>query len=226
LRRGIKKGSSERLPLPASTLSSTDEDWDDNDKTRESKARKAFTQGKGKKKDSPSSPFPFALGSGFGAKLWQDVGNLWNETINPPYDKYHDPAVAAGRGGHAYLDVWGKPIVRPPEGVDDPFGVSGKRALADTLNQRNESIRRTRGPLVEREELSASTTPSLSRKTSANKTSPQCPPILDDDLFGLNRSRSSSGSRSKSRETAKEREAEVFEHIVSLTLLENLNTLR
>ena len=192
-----RKSPAESPPM-VNASSSGDFDWDEDDKTREGKARK---QGKSALRAALPSPFSFALGSGFGSKLWGDVETLWNETLSPT----PKTATAPGGSGHAYLDVWGRTVVTPS--FDEPEGSRGRdRSVADGQRM---TLGRSRGPLVEREDVSTSTTPALSRKTtdtfkeqsrSRNLVSGEGITVLDESLVV-----------NKAVEAV---ETEVFEHIV------------
>ncbi|KIM31550.1 carbohydrate-binding module family 50 protein [Serendipita vermifera MAFF 305830] len=191
-----KRRKSPTEPLPElHTSSAGDPDLDEDDKTREGKARK---QGKSALRSALPSPFSFALGSGFGSKLWGDVETMWNEALSPT------PRTATPRGGHAYLDVWGRPVSTPT--FEEPERSRGRdRSVGD----QGIAVGWTRGPLVERDDVSTSTTPSLSRKTTGTYTERSRTPnlisgegitILDDSL-----------GPKRATEVV---EAEVFEHTV------------
>ena len=190
-----RKASKESPPAyPAS--SSGEFDWDEDDKTREGKARK---QGKSTRRTGLPSPFSFALGSNFGSKLWEEVETLWNETLTP------GPRT---NNGHVYLDVWGRPVKTPT--FEEPESPRGRDRSA--VGDQRKAVGRTRGPLVEREDVSTSTTPSLSRKTShgiqerirsRNLISDEGINILDSD-----------GLTTDKLQTGTSGETEVFEHIV------------
>lgn len=192
-----RKSPPESLPeLPSS--SSADFDWDEDDKTREGKARK---QGKSSLRTTLPSPFSFTLGSGFGSKLWGDVENLWNEALSPT------PRTATAHSGHAYLDVWGRPVAIPS--FEEAESSRGRDR--SVVGDHSKVIGRTRGPLIEREDVSTSTTPSLSRKTtdtfkersrSRNLVSGEGISILDESL-----------AMTKAKD---EVQAEVFEHTVRI----------
>jgi hypothetical protein len=157
-------------------------DWDDdNDKTRESKARKG-------KRQANQSTGPFGFGLGSVGRLWEDMENLLNATLAP------GEVYTNERRGHAYLDVWGRPIKVP----DD-----------DELRGRERSSERGRGinggtgtpgPLIETD-VSTSTTPALLRKTA-------------DSIKGVKNLVSSKGVDVVDLTREGEPETEVFEHVV------------
>lgn len=198
-----RRKSSKESSTPHPTSSSSEFDWDEDDKTREGKARK---QGKGTRRAALPSPFSFALGSNLGSKLWGEVETLWNETLTP------GPRTNGDNSGHAYLDVWGRPVKTPT--FEEPEGSRGRNRSV-TGDQRK-AIGRTRGPLVEREDVSTSTTPSLSRKTSNSvKERNRSPNLISGE--GINIS-GSDGLTTDKLHTSTSGETEVFEHIVSLPL--------
>lgn len=99
------------------------------------------------------------------------------------------------------------PPVKPPT-FEEPEGSRGRDR--GTTGDQRKAVGRTRGPLVEREDVSTSTTPSLSRKTShsvkerirsRNLISDEGMNILDSDGLTADKPQSSG-------------ETEVFEHIV------------
>jgi len=191
-----RRKPSKELP-PAHPASSSGEfDWDEDDKTREGKARK---QGRSMRHAGLPTPFSFALGSSFGSKLWEEVGTLWNETLTP------GPRT---NSGHVYLDVWGRPVKNPT--FEESEGSRG-RARSATGDLRN-AVGRTRGPLVEREDVSTSTTPSLSRKTSHSvKERTRSRNLISDEGINI---LDSEGLTADKLQTATSEETEVFEHIV------------
>jgi hypothetical protein len=184
-------------------------DLDENDKTREGKARKALAQGKGKQRAALPGPFSLALGSTLGSKLWEDVGNLWNEAINPSsgYDKNHDPTLNGGKGGHAYLDIWGRPIASSPQWEQDSSRGRSRSAVRDSHPGDSRNLG---GPLVAREDVSTSTTPSLSRQTIGKDSGRSLVSGMGEDVIDA-----AKAVDPGSKEPSNEGETEVFEHIVS-----------
>lgn len=176
-------------------------DWDANDKTREGKARTALVQGKGKQRAGLAGPFSSGLKTVFGSKLWGEVETLWNEAISPISG--YDPSANGGQGGHAYLDVWGRPISKPP---DAELGRGRDTRPARVLEDINANeARRVTGPLEEND-ISQTTTPSLSRRTT--RVERETPKTLVSDA-GVDILGEIEGT--KANDTG---EAEVFEHKV------------
>jgi hypothetical protein len=157
-------------------------DWDDdNDKTRESKARKGKRQA-----NQSMSPFGFGLSSV--GRLWEDMENLLNATLAP------GEVYTNQRKGHAYLDVWGRPIKVP--GYDEPRGRERSTERGRGINGGT----KTPGPLIETD-VSTSTTPALLRKTT-------------DSIKGVKNLVSSKGVDVVDLAREGEAEAEVLEHVV------------
>ncbi|KAG8816832.1 hypothetical protein FRC17_000170, partial [Serendipita sp. 399] len=183
--------------------------WDDNGKTKEAKALRAQTQG-GQRPALPGQ-FSFGLGTGFGSKLLEEVGALWKETISPisSYNSYLDPRVDAAKGGHVYLDVWGRPISNPTsESEERPRGRD--RSVVRTAESSSGLPGfgdKTNGPLVEID-VSTSTTPALFRRTSAVVKKPSKNLVSSSGVDVLDNQLSSSPERVDGPE------AEVFEHEV------------
>ncbi|KAG8752646.1 hypothetical protein FRC14_006883, partial [Serendipita sp. 396] len=184
--------------------------WDDNEKTREGKARKAQAQGKGPQRLALPGQFSFSLGTGFGSRLLEEVGTLWKETISPisSYNSYLDPHVDRGKGGHVYLDVWGRPMPSPTsESEERPRGRdrSVVRMTEHSIGS-SEPGSKTSGPLVEID-VSTTTTPALSRRTTAIGKKPSKNLVSSSGIDVLD-------LLTSSPERVEEAEAEVFEHKV------------
>lgn len=182
-----RRASSREPPLPPSLPQHESEwDWDDNDKSRESKARK------GKRRANNPLNGTFGFGLGTVGKLWEDMENLLNATLAPPGEVYHN---GNERSGHAYLDVWGRPIAHPPKPEDERRGreKSNERGRATSL----------RGPLVETDDVFTSTTPGLTKKTTDTAKDKSMKNLVSSkgmDVIDLTRDG--------------EAGAEVFEHII------------
>jgi len=203
----IRRKSSRELSSSHVASSSGELDWDEDDKTREGKARK---QAKSTRRTALPSPFSFSLSSGFGSKLLEDVETLWNKTLSPAAT--YDVRMNGDHGGHAYLDVWGQPVATPS--FEEPEGSRGRERRV--AGDQRRTAGKSGGPLVERDDIYTSTTPALSRKTtdsvrqhdrSRNLISGEGVDILD--------SESLTADKPPARNSG---ETEVFEHIVRLSL--------